>query len=452
MKNLFYTCSLLLCCCTLFAQVPINTAGGITTVTFDSNLGGVSSGQFLGHGFTTTPSAGELNSNAFSVTGFSDGSLPFSGSSIGTDGSNDLYRGDVSAAVTTEGVYAYNGTVTNVAAGTPFLGGATAPATGMASGTMALIQPSATEFNTNADLIIRAQNLTGEEIVSINVSADVCVRNDSNNSSSYVLAYSTDNLSYTTLTAVATPEDVIDLGPLGGTLDGVFCANTGDLPITGISIPDDGFLYIRIRGNDVVSTNDGERDEIFFDNIRFSNAVLPVEMSYFRGQATGEANLLTWETYTELNNDYFEVQRSVGGVAFETIAKITGAGTTDTPTSYEYADTESGKALSYYRLRQVDYDGRSSLSEVVSIQRTEQLSPVSIFPNPGTGAFTLDLGQGFDSQTRVEVYTLDGRLVQSLTIDATQIQTLNLHDLESGMYLMTLIDRNRTEQLRFQKL
>ena len=98
-----------------------------------------------------------------------------------------------------------------------------------------------------------------------------------------------------------------------------------------------------------------------------SNTALPVELLFFNATLNGKVVDLTWSTASELNNDYFTVERSVDGFNWENVVQVSGAGTTNQTTNYSDADTRPYNGLSYYRLKQNDLDGEFSYSDIVSV-------------------------------------------------------------------------------------
>lgn len=108
---------------------------------------------------------------------------------------------------------------------------------------------------------------------------------------------------------------------------------------------------------------------------------LPVELAWFRASLTPETSvLLEWRTTSELNNEAFEVERSKNGFDFTQIARINGAGTTTQPVDYSLLDEQPLAGLSYYRLKQIDFDGTVTYSGLVSVRRGED--PFMVYPNP----------------------------------------------------------------------
>lgn len=108
---------------------------------------------------------------------------------------------------------------------------------------------------------------------------------------------------------------------------------------------------------------------------------LPVELEWFRASVTPETSvLLEWRTTSELNNEAFEVERSKDGFDFARIARIDGAGTTTQSSDYSLLDEQPLAGLSYYRLKQIDFDGTVMYSGLVSVRRGED--PFIVYPNP----------------------------------------------------------------------
>jgi hypothetical protein len=94
---------------------------------------------------------------------------------------------------------------------------------------------------------------------------------------------------------------------------------------------------------------------------------LPVELFRFEGEFVNNYNRIIWETASELNNDYFKVERSSDGFNFRSINQTKGSGISTELIAYEFLDTTFEPTINYYRLRQYDFDGREKLSDIFSI-------------------------------------------------------------------------------------
>lgn len=112
---------------------------------------------------------------------------------------------------------------------------------------------------------------------------------------------------------------------------------------------------IRIK---MVTTEDNEIDEAF---------LLPIELTYFEVLQNGNDLFFEWETATETNNDYFTIEQSIDGVSFHEVARIAGTGTTSWSNYYNYTVPANYSGLTYFRLKQTDFNGEYSYSDVQSV-------------------------------------------------------------------------------------
>lgn len=109
---------------------------------------------------------------------------------------------------------------------------------------------------------------------------------------------------------------------------------------------------------------------------------LPVSLANFTAVFENRSVILKWTTFTEKNNRSFFVERSADGYSWEEIAELPGAGTSTEVNRYQSEDRHFNSSLNYYRLRQVDYDGRFKYSEIVAVQTGSDTPVFHYFPNP----------------------------------------------------------------------
>jgi hypothetical protein len=107
---------------------------------------------------------------------------------------------------------------------------------------------------------------------------------------------------------------------------------------------------------------------------------LPIELLYFNATPVKDAVLLTWTTASETNNDYFVVERSSDALNFHSIGTVRGAGNSIQLLNYRMYDREGLGGIIYYRLKQVDYDGKFAYSKIIPV-RFEFNSSFSVYPN-----------------------------------------------------------------------
>lgn len=108
---------------------------------------------------------------------------------------------------------------------------------------------------------------------------------------------------------------------------------------------------------------------------------LPIELTRFESQKLSYGVQLKWTTASEVNNDFFELEKSLTGNDFKPISRISGAGTSSHINAYDYIDRKPSKGRNYYRLSQVDFNGVSKHSEVLYVDFEKNIELIA-FPNP----------------------------------------------------------------------
>lgn len=146
---------------------------------------------------------------------------------------------------------------------------------------------------------------------------------------------------------------------------------------------------------------------------------LPIELLGFNAALHNDSVLIDWTTASEKNNDYFVVERTLNGSSFTEIATVKGAGNSDGLLSYSTVDNEPLSGISYYRLKQVDYDGRFSYSGLVQIRYEKNSDGLSfiLYPNPASDKAYLsfyNVSKGED--IIVSVYDMAGKIIYSKTV------------------------------------
>lgn len=170
--------------------------------------------------------------------------------------------------------------------------------------------------------------------------------------------------------------------------------------------------------------------------------VLPVVLLSFEAEAREESVHLDWSTATEHDNDFFVVERSADGVAFTPIGTIDGAGTTQQETRYQFLDRSPLHGLNYYRLEQVDMDGRSEHSEVRSVYFRTDEGPLMMVPNPGSEMVRVLLPRSMKGCS-VSVIDPTGREVLSAQATGDQL-VLETGPLPRGVYSIRAISLGGT--------
>lgn len=151
-----------------------------------------------------------------------------------------------------------------------------------------------------------------------------------------------------------------------------------------------------------------------------SNSPLPVELISFNASPSDNYVELEWATATELNNDYFTLERSEDGFDFKTIAIISGAGDSYERKDYSYRDYFAQNGINYYRLRQTDFDGTTEFFNIVSVEYSGTRNTVKIFPNPAnqSNSVSIDYLSKKDEEISVSVFSVSGNRVFEQEFDA----------------------------------
>jgi hypothetical protein len=184
--------------------------------------------------------------------------------------------------------------------------------------------------------------------------------------------------------------------------------------------------------------------------------VLPVELIRFEVKAINEEYLqLTWVTASEVNNAGFEIERSVDGIQFITIGYVEGQGTTNDLTEYILDDRNVlGGINYYYRLKQKDFDGTYSYSDI----RMGRLSEVNtiliseLYPNPTDGIAFIDIVSPEEMKMRLEILNMLGQRLGSREIIINKGYnkiTLHSNEIASGTYMIML---SNAQQEIYKKL
>ncbi|GHM99366.1 hypothetical protein WSM22_08560 [Cytophagales bacterium WSM2-2] len=143
---------------------------------------------------------------------------------------------------------------------------------------------------------------------------------------------------------------------------------------------------------------------------------LPIELKALEGKWNGSGVALDWETLSEINNDYFDLERSTNGETFTKITQVKGAGNSSSSILYHYDDHDvTADTKYYYRLRQVDFDKHFTLSNVIMVKAEGDgfLQRWAVYPNPVNGEHTL-IVRNNDTQTSmvdVKVFSIDAKVV-----------------------------------------
>ncbi len=180
---------------------------------------------------------------------------------------------------------------------------------------------------------------------------------------------------------------------------------------------------------------------------------LPVTITQFKGERQGNKNVLSWTTQSEQNSKGFELERSANGSDFSTISFIASAsfdGNSSSILKYTFDDIKPGSGTNYYRLKQVDKDGKFTLSNVVTIKgpKSTQLQIVTLYPNPVINDLKLSIESPANDGMHIALTDVAGKvLVQKnvQVVNGSNNILLNVSALPAGTYFIKAMSASGSE-------
>ena len=168
---------------------------------------------------------------------------------------------------------------------------------------------------------------------------------------------------------------------------------------------------------------------------------LPIELTSFVATCADNKTELHWQTVSELNNDYFTIERSRNGVGFNEIANIQGQGTSQLEQNYNWTDEHPILGLSYYRLTQTDFDGVSKQFEIRSVS-CDQTQDIVIYPNPINNQISVITQYNGE----ISIRDIQGKIVLQQTI-SEGINIIPSRSFAKGIYFAEIILRNNKKEI-----
>jgi hypothetical protein len=189
--------------------------------------------------------------------------------------------------------------------------------------------------------------------------------------------------------------------------------------------------------------------EFYLHSANPSNGALPVELVSFTGKTLGAINSIQWMTASEINNAGFELYRSNDGKTFAQMAKLATKalnGQSALPLQYEWVDAQPKPGHNYYKLKQMDIDGRTTESEVIDVYRSTDGSMVRVYPNPASAQIYLEWDSRKEESIEIQLLDMSGRIVQQIVVMAREgmnTQVLNVESLSPGLYTLQRIQNKQ---------
>ena len=191
----------------------------------------------------------------------------------------------------------------------------------------------------------------------------------------------------------------------------------------------------------------------FFLHKNFNNSPLPVALTNF--SATCDNNItLSWTTASEQNSDRYIIEKSRDGQTWAIVAEQAAAGNSNTLINYSQVDENSWNGTAYYRLRQLDFNGEQEVFGPISVSCNANENTMIVYPNPGKGAFTVEISSdAVHPNANLVLTDMTGKIISSqkvnVAIGKTHLMMDHL-DLQMGTYMIQI--RNADAQLKPVKM
>ncbi|HOZ53468.1 MAG TPA: T9SS type A sorting domain-containing protein [bacterium] len=211
-------------------------------------------------------------------------------------------------------------------------------------------------------------------------------------------------------------------------------ANTTDLTLTLYSLSE-GYDYevYCLVSNDGTACNQASSNAVF-TSIEHN---LPIELGEFKAECFGDYIIVEWTTWSEINNEWFILEKSFDGKNWGRITKIPGAGNSNQALVYSYIDKNNIGSNQYYRLTQIDYDNTSKTFEIISANCSPINKPIEIYPNPTKSILNIN-----DNNNVIEKIEIVNDLGQVLVWFTSNERILDISDLKPGIYILKINEQN----------
>ena len=197
--------------------------------------------------------------------------------------------------------------------------------------------------------------------------------------------------------------------------------------------------------------------DAFLDNFLYADylanlAVLPVSLTSLVAQNQSTGVHLKWNTASEQNNSHFDIQRSTDGVTFLNIGKVNGAGNSSSSLDYYFTDKSPASGVNYYRLNQIDFDGKSFLSKPVSVNMGFSNSALQVYVVPNSSSVNISINTDQISKGQLIIYNVSGQKVfeQSVSLaKGNNDLSLNLTQADKGIFIIDYLSSDLQLRKKF---
>lgn len=180
---------------------------------------------------------------------------------------------------------------------------------------------------------------------------------------------------------------------------------------------------------------------------------LPVELINFSTLCDEKTVNIQWSTASENNSDYFILEKSTNGADWRSVDEINAAGNSSTINNYSIR--ENGNGLVYYRLRQVDINGKETIYGPISANCEGGLeNSLSVFPNPNKGSFTVEVINNIEEDATIQIMDMQGRIIENrkvLLLKGVNQFTFDIYSIAKATYTLRVISESNFSAVKIVK-
>lgn len=177
---------------------------------------------------------------------------------------------------------------------------------------------------------------------------------------------------------------------------------------------------------------------------------LPIVLLDFNAKALENSVNVVWKTAAEINNDYFNVEKSLDGINWTVISTVDGAGNTESISEYGIIDANPVNGIQYYRLKQVDVNGQFEYSSIVPVKFAGLANKINLFPSPATTTLNISINNDENAEVVVNIYNSLGQIVMTANTQSSNL-SLDIANLTAGVYVVEISCEGETTQSRLIK-
>jgi hypothetical protein len=183
-----------------------------------------------------------------------------------------------------------------------------------------------------------------------------------------------------------------------------------------------------------------------------AGVTLPISLIDFTGRPDDRKNtILNWVTASEQNNRLFEIEVSRDGTHFQVIGSVESKGNSGTEQSYGFTHTKPQPGISWYRLKQVDWDGQWKYSNTIAVTIENEIVSASVYPVPAKNTVTVNFGR-LTRHADITILSVDMKIIKRETMNGPALKReMSVVNLPQGVYFIRLVMEGNTQLLKFIK-